>query len=307
MELRQLRYAIAVADELNFTRAAEKLSIAQPALSQQIQSLERVLGFELFDRSQKRISLTEPGRQFVAEARDLILQAERVRETGRRAALGQEGQLRLGFMGFATSPFLADLVQEFRTRFPKVSISLHDLAPEEQIRKLAAEELDAGFCRSAATGRGPRFGHEEVYRDRFHVATCDRCALACRNDVELHELANMPMVLYDRSRAPKMIDDALELCERAGFQPRIAAVTDNMQSLALLVAAGVGYAIVPGCLRFLGQPGFILHPISSGGLDLPVDAIWPQAGHRPIVQNWINLVREKNADIRRVMEPVPAG
>jgi len=261
MELRHLRYAVAVADELHFARAAARLHIAQPPLSQQIRSLEDELGVRLFDRTSRRVGLTAAGAAFIAEARRTLASAERAVEAARRAARGETGRLAIGYVSSASYDLLPAVLRAFQRRAPDVTLVLEEMNSNEQSRGVFAGTLDLGFVRRPPPIERGLAG-TVVRREPVVVAVPRGHAVAAHRAVRLRQLASEPFILFPARPRPSWADAALDLCRGAGFEPRVVQEAVEMVSALSLVAAGIGIALVPGAVRAVRRPGVVFRPLT---------------------------------------------
>lgn len=261
VELRQLRYFVAVAEELHFTRAAARLGMAQPPLSQQIRVLERELGVELFRRANRRIELTEPGRVLLDGARRAIAEAERAVHDTRRAARGEVGRLSIGFVGAAVADILPRILRDYTGRYPDVVLDLHQCSTAEQVERLRSGSLHVGLLRPPVVEGA--ITTEVILRERLLVAVPATHRLADRDAVQLREIAREAFILFPRAQGPGSHDRILRLCHEAGFVPEIVQEAVEMQTIAGLVAAGLGVSIVPESVRLLRGDGVRYLPIAG--------------------------------------------
>jgi DNA-binding transcriptional LysR family regulator len=252
MELRHLRYFVALAEELHFTRAARRLGISQPPLSQQIGQFEAELGTLLFERAKRRIALTEAGRVLLAEARATLAQAARAETLVRRAGRGEIGELRVGL--FASAPLLPVFrraVLTFRQKLPDVHLTLEESPTLQQIEALRHRRLDAGFlrCPSAAELPGD-IAALELFREEIVVVMRRDHPLARRRPPVLkpEALAGERMIGFSRSVGTTLHTQLEALCRRAGFEPEITQEVRENSTLMGLVGAGLGIALVPASL-----------------------------------------------------------
>ncbi len=261
MELRHLRYAVALADELHFARAAARLHIAQPPLSQQIKALEEELGVRLFDRTSRRVGLTDAGAAFIAEARRTLASAEHAIEAARRAARAETGRLAIGYVSSASYELLPAVLRAFRRRAPDVLLVLEEMNSSEQSRGVLAGTLDLGFVRRPPpTDR--RLAGTVVWREPIVVAVPRDHPLAAPRAIRLRQLAVEPFVIFPARPRPSWADVALDLCRGAGFEPRVVQEAVEMVSALSLVAAGIGVALVPGAVRAVRRPGVVFRPLT---------------------------------------------
>jgi DNA-binding transcriptional LysR family regulator len=235
VELRQLRYFVTVAEELHFGRAAERLHIVQPAVSQQIRRLERELGVELFDRSPRRVLLTEAGQRFLPEARNVLAAQERA-----RAAVAGLGSRRGGTLRLGTSDGLGDrldrVLDEFARLAPKVDVELVAGATKARLDRVRAGQLDATFVRGVADS--PQLLVEPVWTDEVLVVLPASSPLADADTVTLAELAALPLRLTERQRNPPLYDLVIGACRDAGFTPVLGPAFTTMQDTIATIGVG---------------------------------------------------------------------
>ena len=262
-ELRHLRYFVAVAEELNFTRAAARLHIAQPPLSQQIRQLEEELGARLFDRTKHEVRLTEAGRAALGEARQTLAQAERVAIAARRVSEGVSGRLRLGFPGSFPHTTLPEMLRAFRAKFPGVQLNLQECSTEEQLELLAAGKIDVGFVRLPVEGAPESLALKPILREPLILALPKKHTLARRAKVPVRALAGEPFILFPRHAAPGLYDQIEALCRRAGFKPLVAQEATQIQTIISLVSAGLGVAIVPRSMQTLHREQVVYRPLGG--------------------------------------------
>jgi len=302
MELRHLKYFVTVAERQNFTRAAEELHVAQPAISQQIKSLEDELGVSLLHRTKRSVKLTAAGHAFLSEAREILAHAERSKQIARRAARGETGSLAIGCVGASASGFLPELIRSYRQKFPAVRVHLLELTPEQQLQAFAREKIDVGFTRPLVASDAKNFTQERIYRDRLMLAVPETHALAKARQVRLEKFAGEDFVMFKRSEAPKLGDAMMQLCAKAGFTPQVVSEPPMIQTVLLAVAAGLGVAIVPGCVRSFRQPGVTILPVRPVSPYIDLVLTRPKGEPSPTVSAWLELVRERLPAIRQQME-----
>ena len=256
IDLRQLRYLVAVAEELHFGRAAQRLGMAQPPLTQQIQKLERALGTPVFLRRPRRTELTEAGAVLLEEARSLLGSFDQALERTRRAARGETGQLTVGVPPSVMLTRLPVAIRKYRDRFPEVRFTLREMATSAIEGALAAEQLDIGFLR-AASGRSREFRFEEQV-----VAVLPAVhPLASRPRLALRNLAAEPFVFFPRRLGEAFYDELLGYCVAAGFTPRVVQEATQWQSVVTFVEAGMGVSIAPACVEKFRRSGVVYRPL----------------------------------------------
>lgn len=255
MELRHLRYFIAVAEELNFTRAARKVGIGQPPLSNQIRDLENEIGAALFRRLSNGAELTEAGKAFLPEAQAILLQAEQAKQSALRAARGGSGRLRVGFTSSAVfNPVVPAIVNAFREKYAAVELGLEEAPTAQLLQRLDGDELDAVFIRP---------GSSDVLQARCQLLAEDpmvivlpaRHPLSQAQTLPLAALAGENFVLFPREAGAGFFDDIIAACRRAGFEPRLGQSAPQITSVASLVAVGLGVSIVPAEMVKINVPG----------------------------------------------------
>jgi DNA-binding transcriptional LysR family regulator len=252
MELRHLRSFIAVAEELHFGRAAERLNLAQSPLSQQIKRLERELGVRLFERSRRKVELTEAGRAMLDEARAAIAHADRAADAARGAAEGRYGVLDVGFLGTAALELLPRIVPPFRAHAPGAELRLVEAASRELLAALRQRRLDVVFARPPSPASTLQI--EPVWSEPLVVALPAAHALAAKPRLPLRDLADEPFVLFPRQSAPEFHDELVAACRDAGFSPRIVQEAVAMPTIVSLVATQIGVSLVPSSLQQLARP-----------------------------------------------------
>jgi DNA-binding transcriptional LysR family regulator len=302
MELRYLKYFVTVAERQNFTRAAEELHVAQPAISQQIKSLEEELGVSLLHRTKRSVKLTAAGNAFLSEAKEILAHAELSKQVARRAARGETGSLAIGCFSSAVSGFLPELIQSYRKKFPAVRVHLFELTPEQQLQAFAREKIDVGFTRPIAPADEKNFVQERIYRDRLMLAVPETHSLAKTRQLRLEKFAGEDFVMFKRSEAPKLVDEMTQLCAKAGFTPQVVSEPPMMQTVLMAVAASIGVALVPGCVRSFSQPGVVFLPVRPVSPAIDLVLARPKGEISPTVSAWLELVRERLPAIRQQME-----
>ncbi len=255
IELRHLRYFLAVAEEGHITRAAERLHMSQPPLSMQIQALERDVGAVLFARTPHGVTLTEAGAAFAAEARQIIGSTERAREAALRAARGEVGHLRVGFTGSAAfNPVVATTIRNFRRAWPRVRLTLEELNTTRLTEAMAQGQLDAAFLRPGEQGISGlalhRFADEPM-----KVVLPERHPLASRQRIRLSALAGEPFVLFPRVVGLSLFDAVVSACQAAGFELALHQEAPQISSVVNLVAAELGVSIVPASITQMAVDG----------------------------------------------------
>jgi DNA-binding transcriptional LysR family regulator len=295
VELRLLRSFVAVAEEMSFTAAARRLHMAQPPLSMQIRRLEEELGFELFDRSRRAISLTAAGEALFAETRPLLIQVEQTLNAARRAGQGEVGRLSIGFVPAAANGALPRQLREFRARFPGVELFLREMPPDGLVLGLGEGSID--LCFFYLPFSDSRFHARTVERDSLVAALPSGHHLAGgRGPLRVEQLAGEPFVLPARHGMPGLRALVLGACRDAGFEP--TAVQQDVwlsQTILALVASGLGVALVPGSAQKLRRAGVVIRRLE--GLDDPVElgALWRVDQGSPALRNFLATLPDLEA------------
>jgi DNA-binding transcriptional LysR family regulator len=295
MELRHLRYFVAVAEELHFGRAARRLHIQQPPLSRQIQDFESELGFPLFERSRRRVELTPAGTALLGRARQVFDALEVAIHDARSASEGGSGRLVVGYPSSLAYSGLTELLRAFRTRFPSVELSLRELPPADQIDGLKAGGLDVGFVRTSLDD--PSLAAELVRRESLMVVLPDDHRLAALQRIPLEALAHEPFVLFPRARGPAFFDQLITLCGTAGFTPRIVQEAPQLDIVSM-VAAGFGVSIMPSSMRNFRRPGLAFRGI-VGAPKTDLLIVWRHQNPSPALHKFVDLVRVLGVNRKR--------
>jgi len=268
MDLRRLRYFAAVAEELHFTRAAERLHIAQPPLSAQIRALEEELGTALFVRDRRGVALTQAGRALQAHAQALLERAEEAANAARRAGAGMTGRLALAYTASAMfTERLPAAIRRFRSAHPDIELSLHEMPSVDQLEALHARSLDVGILRRPDMRTPPGVAVEPWYSTPLIAAVPEEHPLARRRTLAIADLRAEPFVTYPRDAGIGLYWPILQLCARAGFRPRVAREAREPSVMIGLVSAGIGIAIVPADTRCIRLPGVVYQPLRDDGAE----------------------------------------
>jgi DNA-binding transcriptional LysR family regulator len=293
MELRHLRYFIAVAEEGHITRAAERLGIQQPPLSLQIRALEKELNVQLFKRLPRGVELTDAGTAFLDRARAILDQVERALATTRRTARGEQGRVAVGFTSSAPfHPFVPRVIRSFREMSPLVSLVLEESGSSELVEAVHDEEIDAAFIRSpVADVQGLLV--RPILEEEMLVALPAAHALAeATTALPLVELAKETFILYKRPGGPGLYDTIITACRGSGFSPLVGQEAPRIISTLNLVAAGLGVSIVPASLRRLQMDGVVYRRLADNSqLRAPLILACRRGENSAAVQRFIELVQ----------------
>jgi DNA-binding transcriptional LysR family regulator len=260
VELRQLRYFVAIAEEGNFSRAAQRLHVSQPPLSTQIKSLEEELGMRLLERTNRGVSLTAAGSVFFEETRAVLARLEHARGKALRADRGDIGMLAVGFVSMADYGILPPALKHFRASFPLVEVQLHELTTDAKIRELRATRLDLGIALAPVDESDLEFAR--LLREELVLAAPSaHPAVKGSGAVDLRALAKESFIIPPRDIGPGLYDLIISHCRAAGFAPRITQHARQMQTVVGLVSSGMGFALVPASVRNLQRTGVQYRPL----------------------------------------------
>lgn len=290
MELRHLHYFIAVAEELHFSRAAERLCISQPPLSQQIRSLEDELGVKLFERTKRHVQLTEAGKVFLERSYLVLAQLEQAIEVTQRIGRGEVGRLAIGFVDSATYNVLPDVLRVFREQFPAIELRLHELTTTQQIHALYQNQIDVGVVRSAITD--PGLSTECVLQESLVLALPQTHPLSAQVNVSVSTLADESFILFPAKLGPVFYDQIIQICQQAGFHPKVAQEAVQMQTIIGLVAAGLGIAFVPASLQNFHRSGVIYRPLQEQTPQTGLYLAWRQHDSSPVIKAFLSLAQK---------------
>lgn len=291
MELRQLKYFIAVAEELHFGRAAERCHIAQPPLSQQIKRLEEELGVTLLERTSRKVSLTPEGTEFLVRALDIFGRIDEAVDRVQSMSRGEEGCLRVGFIGPASLSALPQAIRCFRDANPSIKLEFSAKSTTEQLPMLRSDRLDVAFVRL--------FGHDveglvqqAFLREPYVLALPERHELASFEHVDIKQLDGQPMIFNQRIAQPALYRSLMGSFHKAGFVPNIVQEVNTEQSTIALVATGLGVALVPASSAYDRRAGVVFRPLSG---DLPyweITALWKARKETALLNRFLKVVSE---------------
>ncbi|MBD2216761.1 LysR family transcriptional regulator [Calothrix sp. FACHB-1219] len=291
MELRHLRYFIAVAEELHFSKAAERLHIAQPPLSQQIQQLEAELGVKLFHRQTKRqVQLTEAGKVFLQAAYQLLMQLDTAVALTQRIGRGQTGQLRIGFTSLVIYDLLPLILRQFREKFPAVELVLRELTTSQQEQALRDGGIHVGFAHPPL--EDDTISYQCIHRQSLVVALPPTHSLAQTAHISVQNLLNEPLIVFPRYLAPGLYDLIMSVFSQGNIKPHITQEAVQMQTIIGLVSAGMGLAITPSSLQNLQRPGVTYRPLLEAAPVIETALIWQQNCLTPLVENFLQFTQQ---------------
>ncbi|HEX7817413.1 LysR family transcriptional regulator [Dyella sp.] len=299
-DFRQLRYFIAVAEELSFSRAAQRLHLSQPPLSQQIQALERDLGVLLFNRDKRNVALTEPGRVFLEQARQILAKSDEARVQVAEAAAGFTGLLRLAYTVSVTfHPSLPHALLRYRDVAPSVRVALSEMYTEPQFAALLTNQIDVGFVRDEPKHESDReaLQLEVIDREPLVLALPAGHHLADRQSVSLHEVSREWFVAQPRELAATLYDRLVQLAMTADFHPKIRQHAQQINGLLVLVAAGMGLALVPASMRAVGLAGVCYVQLDDPDATMLLAVATRRDDPSPVLNKFLSTVDESKVSV----------
>jgi DNA-binding transcriptional LysR family regulator len=299
MELRHFRYFAAVARYLNYSEASRRLHVAQPAISQTILDLEEEIGAKLFLRNKRNVRLTAAGTALLGEVENILKRSDEAKRAAQRAARGEVGILRIGFIAPATAPILPLLVQTYLRRYPEVELQLHHMNPDAQLAAFDEGVLDLGLSRPLPPERRRYFEEEVVYIDHLAALLPPRHPLIKEKRIKLEKLASEPFVLFHRSGAPGVFDEAVAMCRQAGFSPKVRHEPDLMTTVFVLVESGLGVSLVPGYARGFERQKTIRRPLAVQSNSMPLCVAWPRGSQSPTREAFLDILRAQKPVIQK--------
>ncbi|BAY84504.1 LysR family transcriptional regulator [Calothrix parasitica NIES-267] len=290
IELRHLHYFIAVAEELHFSRAAERLHISQPPLSQQIRALEEQLGVKLFERTKRQVQLTEAGTVFLERSYLVLEQLEQAIEVTQRIGRGEVGRLAIAFVDSATYTVLPDILGVFREQFPAVELRLHEMTTAQQIQALHLKQVDIGIVRSAI--REPGLSVECLLQESLLLALPQNHPLSAQTKVSLCALVDESFILFPAKLGPVFYEQIINMCQQARFRPKVAQEAVQMQTIIGLVAAGLGIAFVPTSMQNFPRSGVVYRPLQEQTPSSGLYLAWREHDSSPVIRAFLNLAQK---------------
>lgn len=289
LELRHLRYFVAVAQNLHFGKAALHLHIAQPALSQQVKRLEQILGCALFIRTSRSVKLTSAGEVFLSRAQRLLRTVRDDVEEARSIAGGQLGSLKLGFIGSCMLTALPNVLERYRNEYPGVQLQLHESFTSLVIHGLLSGSLDAGFLRDGGSVEG--LYSETIFAEPFIAVLPQSHPAARRRNFTLAVLRNDPFVFYSPTAGRLAYDKPLSLCEEYGFRPKIVQEASHWVSILSLIGAGLGVSIAPACVEKIAPPDVICRKLRGVKVSSNIEFAYRSGEDRSVVHSFAAIAR----------------
>jgi DNA-binding transcriptional LysR family regulator len=288
MELRQLKYFVTVAEELNFRRAAERLYMEQPPLSRQIKQLEEELGVELFERSKRGVLLTDAGTAFLDEARLTLAQAERALSSARKAVERRQQNITIGFSICAFNRVLPEIIQEFRHNYPDAKVTLTEMSSQHQVRALLDEKIDIGFI------------HSPVEQKEIEILTllCEPIVVALPSShpltkqeiISFTELVNEPFIICPQHVKPDLYAQIINLCQKAGFTPNIVQEASPPEVMLNFVESGMGISLVAAGAETRHKLNIVYRPLDVAPM-LEIAAVWLKGDISKVLREFLSVVK----------------
>jgi DNA-binding transcriptional LysR family regulator len=290
IELRHLRYFVAVAEELHFGRAALRLHLAQPPLSQQIRKLEEILGYPLFFRTSRAVKLTSAGEVFLERARRTLRNVQEDMEEARSVGRGEEGFLRVGFIGSGMLTALPAMLGRYRRLYPKVNLQLHESYTSAVVQKLLKTELDAGFLRDGGQASGLEI--EPLFSEPFMAVLPKKHPLANRKTISARDLRDEPFVFFAPSAGTLAYEKPVSLCEEHGFRPHVVQEAPQWLTIMRLVGAGLGVTIAPACVKQIAAPNVVCLSLRGATVESDIELAYRTGEDRAIVEAIATVARQ---------------
>jgi DNA-binding transcriptional LysR family regulator len=290
MELRELRYFVAVAEEQSFIHAAKRLHMSQPPLSLQIKNLEKKLGIKLFERTARRVLLTDEGRILMDCAKTILDEVREVEDEVKGAGLGIGGKIEVGFISSVALNLLPPAIRLFRERYEKVKVELRELSSEQQAEALYKGEIQVGLIRQPF--QAPYLETELVLEENLVLAMPADHPLSSLEQVPLEEIKDLPMVFFTRQLSPSLYARIVRLHRRADVFPTIVQDAAHLQTIIGLVASGAGLAILPGSAEWFVREDIVYRPLDAPEGKSWVGLAWLEGNSSVLVKNFAHVVRE---------------
>lgn len=291
LELRHFNYFLAVAEELHFRKAAEKLFISQPGLSRQIKQMEEILGTTLFIRDKKRVALTPAGSYLKGEVEFVLNHLELTRKQLQSISAGNRGEVRIGFLGSAMQRVIPELLLQLKRSYPGIKTSLEELSNRAQVDALMKDKLDIGFVRLARVPEGIEIA--PVHEDSFSIVLPKDHVLNAKNFQTMAQLREEDFILFTPEYSPLYYDTVISICEDAGFRPKVSHKSVHAQTIFKLVENYLGIAIVPTSLQYGFQMNVKFIELKKVPQKAVLSVVWKSDNRNPVLQNCMDSLLRK--------------
>ena len=288
LELRHFVYFLAVAEELHFRKAAEKLFISQPGLSRQIKQMEAILEVKLFQRSKKMVRLTAAGTYLKGEVEFILNHLALAQKQLKLIDQGNFGEIRIGFLGSAMQNVIPELLLRLKSQFPDIKTSLEELSNKAQISALLSDRLDIGFVRLARVPKGLK--RKEVFTDTFSLVLPKKHPLNASNFKGMESLAKEEFILFSQDYSPLYYDTVMSICEDGGFSPKVSHKSVHAQTIFKLVENNLGIAIVPTSLQYGFQMNVKFIALKNISQRAILSVVWKEDNRNPALNHCIDLL-----------------
>lgn len=291
MELRHLKYFLKLAEELSFVRAAEKLFISQPPLSRQIKELETEIGAQLFERNNKRVVLTDAGKFYEKEIREVLKNIERINIQTKKISENESGEFRIAYVSSTFSGDISELIQYLSTQYPYVNFRLYEVPTVKQIKALEEFKIDLGIVRAPV--HSPKITTQLWFKDSFSLVFNNKL-YAIHSEQDIEKLSETTFVFFNKEYAPQYYDNLVEICAKFGFTPKVVHESNNVSSIIQLVKNGLGVSIVPTTIlksHVSPELGFV--ELKAINLFTDILLAIPKDHYSEIAQNAIEFLKKK--------------
>ncbi|WP_460753347.1 LysR family transcriptional regulator [Marinomonas epiphytica] len=302
MDIKRLKSFVAVARHQNFSSAAQELHTVQPAISRHVSALEEELGVPLFQRNSRHVEITRAGQQLLVDAERIIHLSQTAKSNALEAHKGTIGELRIGYLSSACLTFMPLLVQKFRQKCPNVRIHLIEMTVSEQLEAFERKQIDVGFSRPMPETLAMEFSYENIYEDKLVAVLNEHHAMANQPSLSITDLKNESFILFNREQAVGLFDEIIHLCKQADFSPRISSQPLLMQTLLTEVAAGLGIAIAPYCIRKQFSEGCSFVSIRETQKPIFTQLHYQHRANDPIVATFVDVCLAAKSTIAGQMQ-----
>ncbi|GGW35450.1 LysR family transcriptional regulator [Arenibacter certesii] len=291
IELRHFKYFLAVAEELHYRKAAEKLNISQPGLSRQIKQMEEILEVDLFVRSKRKVTLTAAGEYLKGEVEFILNHLEVTKKQLKYVSQGDFGEVRIGFLGSAMQELIPKLLINLKDKFPGIRTSLEEVSNNAQINALLKDRLDMGFVRLSRVPDG--FNIKPVYEDTFSVVLPEQYPLSSQNFKDVSQLSKENFILFSQDYSPLYYDTIMSICEDAGFTPKVSHKSVHAHTIFKLVENNLGVAIVPTSLQYGFQMKVKFIELKNIPQKAVLSMVWKEDNRNPALRHCVNLLLDE--------------
>ncbi|MDD7887507.1 LysR family transcriptional regulator [Flavivirga sp. 57AJ16] len=288
LEIRHMRYFLVLAETLHFRKAASKMLISQSALSQQISLLESILGVKLFDRTNRKVSLSPAGISFLKEAQGIINYLDKSMERWQQTLDGDIGQLKIGFVGSAMKNYLPPIIKHFTNDFSKVGLSLEELTNSDQLLALEQDHIDIGFLRSNKVS--PEMNIKSVYTENFSLVLPEGHSITENNFINIGQCADESFILYPNESSPMYFQQILNLCSEHNFSPKISHKAIHGATIFKLVENGMGLSIIPNSLRDENNYKIRFIELKETKSKTELFAVWRKNYKNPVLKTFLGYI-----------------